>query len=205
MMRIKELSVNDIVKLTYRFGKQESENDSEMLPVFSENTWNQIGFAPRLLCHRLGLIHKVVYLIIINEKKELLIQVRGDGRADVPVGGHVSSKDKSDIEALIREAHEEIGIVFNKKDLELYKSYFQDTEANAKKPHEINRELRLLYHANIFLDDKKMEKAFMNRLEKKAVKMIKWVTYKDLNKMLESGEVAGGLKYSVPYIEELLK
>lgn len=203
MVFIKQLSVNDIVKLTYRFGKEGTENDSELLPVYSEGSWKLLGAAPRLLCHRLGLIHKVVYLIIINEKKELLIQIRGDGRIDVPVGGHVSAKDKSDTDALIREAHEEIGITLKTKDMKALKTYFQDAVSTSKRPNEINRELRVLYLMRVLSDNKELESAFSNRSEKKAVKMIRWITYNELQKELESGNVAGGLKYSVPYITEL--
>lgn len=89
-----------------------------MIPVFKEGSLRGIGFVSRLLCHRchrLDLIYKVIYLIVFNSRNELLIQIRGDCRDDVSVGGHVSVSDKSDIEALIREDTEELEITFKKK------------------------------------------------------------------------------------------
>lgn len=199
------LTTQDLLENTYRIGKKISESDGELLPVFSERSMKEIGVAPRLLCHRLGLIHKVVYLIILNDNNELLIQVRGDGRIDVPVGGHVSADDKSEIEALTREAYEELGIQLKEDDVKPYKEYFQEGEYNPQKPYEINRELRQLYTIKLPHDiEVRLNAFFSNRVEKEAVKSIKWITYDRIQEYLVDKKLAGGLKYSLPYIEGLL-
>lgn len=194
-----ELSTQEILQLTYKGGKQISGSDSEMVPVFSDNG-NPIGIAPRLLCHRLGLIHKVVYLFITNEKNELLLQTRKDGRLDVPVGGHFSANDTSEISALLREANEELGISLSSDSVEYLLTYFQEAEFNPKKPEECNREFRVLY--TITLNEKEcqhLEDVFKSRMEQEAVKSIEWFTISVTKQMCEEGKAAGGLKYSLPY------
>ena len=53
------------------------KSDGEMLEVLGENG-EILGVAPRFLCHRLGLIHQVVFLVIENHEGGLLLQTRGD-------------------------------------------------------------------------------------------------------------------------------
>lgn len=199
------LKTQELLEHTYKFGNRISGSDGELLPVFDEKQMKEIGVAPRLLCHRLGLIHKVVYLIIQNEKKEFLIQIRGDGRADVPVGGHVSATDTSDVEALRREALEELGIQLRKSEVKPYKIYFQEEEYNPKKPCEINREIRQLYVAQLPDEiESNLDVLFSKRKEQNAVKSIKWASLAEIQIYLADGKVAGGLKHSLTHIKELL-
>ena len=79
------LTTEELLEKTIKKGKVISKSDRELIPVFSPEG-EQLGIAPRLLCHRLGLIHKVVYLFVCNMRGEVLVQIRGDGRIDVPVG-----------------------------------------------------------------------------------------------------------------------
>lgn len=194
-----ELSTKEILSLTYKGGKALSESDAEMLPVFSEDG-NTLGTAPRLLCHRLGLIHKVVYLFISNTKGELLLQTRKDGRLDVPVGGHFSANDFSEITALVREANEELGISLSKDSVKYLLTYFQDAGFNPKKPEECNREFRALYSINMSEEEcNNLKELFKSRMEKDAVKSIAWFSIPVVKQMCKEGKVAGGLKYSLPY------
>lgn len=87
---------------------------SEMLPIVNEHGI-VIGQASRQYCHSGAKpLHPVVHLHILNRNGELYIQKRSmskdllPGRWDTAVGGHVGYGE-STIEALIREAGEELG------------------------------------------------------------------------------------------------
>jgi 8-oxo-dGTP pyrophosphatase MutT (NUDIX family) len=194
------LTINEILELTFKQGTPISNSDGELLPVFLQ-TGTRLGVAPRLLCHRLGLIHKVVYLFIRNTSGKILIQVRGDsGRIDIPVGGHVSIDDTSDKEALVREVLEELGIEINEDKLVYHSTYFREFEPNSRKPQEINRELRVLYSLVMDENDEKnLESRFGFREEKKAVIDVKWLTVEDVIKYCDASLAADGLRTSLPH------
>lgn len=198
-MREHELTTQEILELIYKKGKAVSGSDREMIPVFNE-AYVQLGIAPRLLCHRLGLIHKVVYLFIVNDKKELLLQIRGDGRLDVPVGGHVSSCDDSEEKALVREMFEELGFVADERKIEFLFTYFREAEANIKKPEETNRELRTIYLYRMNeVDEEVLQAEFCKREEQLAVLDVKWVELDCVLSYCDKGMVADGLKASLPH------
>lgn len=76
-----------------------------------------IGHAPRSVIHgNNSLLHRVVHLIVVNRRGEILLQRRSrnkdvaPGRWDTSVGGHIG-RGESIEEALRRETEEEIGIV----------------------------------------------------------------------------------------------
>lgn len=192
------LTTDEILELTIE--ESSSNSDRELIPVFNEEGV-QLGVAPRLLCHRLGLIHKVVYAIIINEENKILLQVRGDrkkGRLDVPVGGHVSIEDKSNEDAIQREMLEELGMYVEKDQFKLFDVYYRIREFNIKKPIEVNREIRYLYLYEMSKEkEKELNEKFSNRAEQQAVVDFKWM---DINKVLEycdTSMVADGLGASL--------
>lgn len=200
-MRIDQLlSVDELLKNTFKGNKPVTSSDGELLPVFSQDG-TQIGAAPRLLCHRLGLIHKVVYLFIRNHRGDILVQVRGDsGRIDVPVGGHVSIGDKSDKEALIREMFEELGIELSEDKITFLKTYYRVSDTNIKKPEEVNRELRVLYSTILNESDEQiLTNKFGEREEKEAVVDIKWMTIVQIIEQCDRSLAADGLKASLPH------
>ena len=91
------------------------DNNSEIFPIVNEEG-NTIGSATRGECHDGSkLLHPVVHLHLFDEEGRLYLQQRPmwkeiqPGKWDTAVGGHVDFGE--DIEsALMREAHEEIGI-----------------------------------------------------------------------------------------------
>jgi isopentenyl-diphosphate delta-isomerase type 1 len=87
----------------------------EIFPIVTENG-DIVGSATRSECHSGGkLLHPVVHLHVFNNKGELLLQKRSmnkdiqPGKWDTSVGGHIDFGEKPE-DALIREAHEELGI-----------------------------------------------------------------------------------------------
>jgi isopentenyldiphosphate isomerase len=89
--------------------------DDEILEVVNEQG-EVLRLAPRSEIHgNPSLIHRVVHVLVFNEKGELLLQKRSlkkdvaPGRWDTSVGGHVNPGE-SLIEAAKREMKEELGI-----------------------------------------------------------------------------------------------
>jgi len=93
-----------------------NSDPDEMFPVVDEEG-NEISHALRSVCHDgvSKLLHPVVHMHLFNSKGELFLQKRAitkdllPGYWDTSVGGHVSPGESPE-EALIREAHEELGI-----------------------------------------------------------------------------------------------
>jgi isopentenyldiphosphate isomerase len=76
-----------------------------------------IGIAPRSEIHgNPSLLHKVVHVLVFNDKGELLLQKRSlnkdvaPGKWDTSVGGHVSPEEDL-ITAAQREMEEELGVL----------------------------------------------------------------------------------------------
>jgi isopentenyl-diphosphate delta-isomerase len=85
----------------------------ELLDIIDEEG-NVIEVATKSEAHRRGLLHKTVIAEVIDSKGRWLMVKQSTGRQDAgqyvsPIGGHVASGE-TEISALKREAHEEIGI-----------------------------------------------------------------------------------------------
>ena len=93
-----------------------SSDPEEWFPLVDEDG-NTIGKALRSVCHdgKSMLLHPVVHLHLFNTQGELYLQKRSatkdiqPGKWDTSVGGHVSPGETA-IEALRREAHEELAL-----------------------------------------------------------------------------------------------
>lgn len=143
-MEKKTLTFEELLAITIESEDEGAASDSELLEVV-DKAGNSLGLAPPLICHRLGLIHKVVYAVVENNEGDILLQTRGDtsiGRLDVAVGGHVSPDDASPLEAMIREMHEELAFNPDVGKLELIAKYNRTEKHNPRKPREVNREQR---------------------------------------------------------------
>jgi len=87
----------------------------ELLEIVNEHG-EAIKILPRSVIHgNPSLMHKVVHLLVFNERGELLLQKRSmnkdvaPGKWDTSVGGHVNAGETI-LEALKREMEEELGI-----------------------------------------------------------------------------------------------
>ena len=73
---------------------------------------------PRNEVHRRGLWHRSSHLWVVNSRREVLLQRRhpekqtDPGRWDIAVAGHLSA-GQSPLEAIVREAQEELGLVLD--------------------------------------------------------------------------------------------
>ena len=200
-----KLSVDEILANIYMNGETPKESDKELLPVYDENE-NILGYAPRLLCHRLGLIHKVAYLLIGDNSGRILLQTRGDGRLDMAVGGHVSYSDSSVFVALARESKEELCLTITQSDVEKVCTYRKEYEFKPKKPEDFNREIRELYYLKVNPEQsEKMTTDFGRRMEQENVKAIKWFEIDEVVKLCQEGKAAEGVKSSLSYYLHYLK
>lgn len=92
------------------------QSNTEIFPVVDEKG-NMTGTAPRHVCHdgKSFLLHPVVHLHLSDSKGGIFLQKRSmlkdiqPGRWDTSVGGHMSPGETPEI-AVVREAHEELGI-----------------------------------------------------------------------------------------------
>lgn len=195
---IQELSPTMLQRLAYK--AKSSTSDTELLPVYTDEGELK-GTASRFLCHRLGLIHAVVFVFVIDERGNLLIQERGDGRIDIPVGGHVAATDKSCFAAALRESKEELGIDLTEENLTEFETYLNEASPSLAKPQTINRELRHLYlvRADSTLREQ-LHNCFAERFEQHAVKSIQWLSCEDTIKCCDKGMAADGLRASLPHL-----
>jgi len=88
---------------------------SEMLEIV-DGEGKVIGLAPRSECHgNPALVHRVVHVIVVNGRGEILLQKRAPdkdiqpGKWDTSVGGHLDPGEDFDT-AVRREMKEELGI-----------------------------------------------------------------------------------------------
>ncbi len=100
---------------------------NEVIVVVDEND-SAIGKTTRKDAHIKGLLHREVYIYLINFNKEVLLQKRKDILLwDHSTGGHFPVNQNYEIAAL-REVKEELGIELKKQDLkELGKEKFTQT------------------------------------------------------------------------------
>ena len=178
------------------------KSDAEILEVLNENG-ESVGTAPRFLCHRLGLIHQVVFLIIEDYDGKMLLQTRGDfnkRRYDLPVGGHMNIDDNSPIDPLCREMREEIGLEVHQDELSLICSYMRKVKEDLKKPKEMNCELRYVY---LYKVNKNQSNSilshFKDRFEKEMVLEINWFPLEDIIKNCDLSNAADGLCATIPH------
>lgn len=92
-----------------------NQSDTELFPLVDEQG-NVTGKATRQYCHSGSFVlHPVVHLHVFNEKGDLFLQKRPmwkdvqPGKWDTAVGGHVDYGE-TPIQALLREAEEELGL-----------------------------------------------------------------------------------------------
>lgn len=137
-------------------------------------------------------LHKAVNVWIKNGDK-ILLQLRGHnlkffpGLYDCAVSGHVDSGETG-IEAAIREAQEEIGIVLEKEELKLlFKSKIYEYE---------NYEIRECYLVEKNIDINKCN------VPNKEIDELKWVDFSDLLLLMNKDSF---LNYTDVYKDTLIK
>ena len=151
----------------------------EYLDIYDKNAMKLDIKKEKELVHLEGALHKTIHLWIINDKNELLLQRRSNdnprypGKLEISVAGHIRSGENS-VEAIQREAFEEIGIRINPYFLEYLFSY---KHQRIMKDTYINNEISDVY---IYKYNVEIDKCLFND---KAVSELKYVNYLELEKM----------------------
>ena len=160
----------------------------EILDIFTRDG-RHIGTKTREECHQNnpGYYHKPVWIWVINNSDEILVQKRSakkksfQGYWDIPSAGHVDTGE-SIIEGAIRETKEELGLDTDAEDYQFVGEYISDT----------TWELGQVYILKI---DKKVEDM---SLQEEEVEEVKWLPFDKFKELLYSD-------LFIPYDDEFKK
>lgn len=167
----------------------------EYIDIFDKNNNPTGEKKEKTKAHEDGDFHRTAHIWIINDKKELLLQKRSASKKshpncwDISGAGHIKAGE-SVFDGAIRELKEELGVVANENDLQ-----YIATIKSTKNPK--NMEFAYVYLLNC---NKKIEEYIF---EDNEVSEVKYVYYKDLEKMVE--DKAEGLLLHNEEFNELFK
>lgn len=188
----------EIASLVAATEGEDRDSSLELLQVFADGK-EPIGVAPRLLCHRLGLLHKVVFCFVGASDGRLLLQTRKGGRLDVTVGGHLNSEDNSAEEAILREVYEELGLRLDIGRVTKIAEFKRKSPNRISKPHEINNELRVLFFVQLTdAERRSLDARFAERQDKKSVLAVQWFPIADVLTACDEDKAADGLVGCIP-------
>jgi len=152
----------------------------EFLDVYTKDGQKTGQIFLRSEVHKKGLWHKAVDVWIINDNKEILIQLRSKNKEnspnmwDISAAGHASSGD-SDIVAAMRETKEELGLVLKEVDIE----EIGTIHFSQKRENYINNEINKIY---IVKTDKKISDM---EIQEEEVSDIKFIPFFELRKKID--------------------
>ena len=167
----------------------------EYIDIFDENNNPTGQIKEKVKAHEEGDFHRTAHVWIINEKNELLLQKRSANKKshpncwDISGAGHIKAGEIV-IDGAIRELKEELGVEAEEKDLQ-----YIATIKSTKNPK--NMEFAYVY---LLRCNKKIEEY---TFEDDEVSEVKYVLYKDLEKMVE--EKAEGLLIHKEEFEKLFQ
>lgn len=175
---------------------------NEYFDVLKNNGEYTNETASREECHKKGLYHKAVVVIVLStDNKKVLLQKRSANKKlwpnlwDITAGGHVLTGELG-YEAVIRETKEEIGINIKKEELE----FIGTTTSETIKGDIINRHFNeyFIVHKNIDIND--------ITLQEEEVQDIKWLEKEEVIRRIKNNyedltEKIGCWNYLVKYFE----
>ena len=138
-----------------------------------------LGTKPKSECHTQnpGFYHKPVWIWIINDKHEILVQKRAACKKnypdlyDMPSAGHVPAGE-SMIDGAIRETEEELGIETKAEDYKFICEYIWDETLEIAQVY--------LMHLDAKVED--------FRLQESEVSEIKWVSFDEFKEIFYSDD-----------------
>ena len=146
----------------------------ELLEVFYENGKPTGEILDKNKIHKEGKYHKEVALILLNNKGEILLQKRSSAKEIEPNkwawhGGHVIAGE-TEIDAIIRETKEELGITLKENQIKLLVKLKRD-----KVP---NRQYTTTYYSICDFDINDFS------IQKEELSEIKWFPFKKFKDMI---------------------
>jgi isopentenyldiphosphate isomerase len=168
--------------------------NDELFDVYTREG-KYLGIKPKSFCHtnNAGVYHKPVWIWIINDSGQILVQKRAKckknhpGLYDMPSAGHVDAGEEI-IDGCIRETYEELGIHTKKEDYEFITEYIAD------KAWEI---------AQIYLLRIPSNSVF--RLDEKEVEEVKWLILGEFKHLFYSDKFVGHNKDYKDMVANLLE
>jgi len=209
---VKEEYLREIIEDSILLEKVKSDDRNSFKAKFLESidvvsdSGELIDSLPRGLCHRLGLRHKTVFVIVVRDDGKMLLQTRGGGidtvlnRLDIAVSGHFDSNDDNVMKGAIREFKEELGLNPNSEKMKLISEYNRDQPLSIYKPYERNRERRYLYLYMLTEEENlQLIENFEQRMSRGEVLSINWFTLDEVITQVCMGKTADGLLTSIIY------
>ena len=155
-------------------------------------------------CHKEGLWHKAV-VVLINSKSQVLLQKRSANKKmwpnmwDITSGGHVLAGEFG-FQAAIRECKEELGIELNKNDI----TFIGSTTSTNIKGDIINNHFNEYYIANKEIDETKL------KLQEEEVSEVRWIDKDQIIEKIKDNyngitDKEGCWEYLIKYYEWLEK
>ena len=146
----------------------------ELLEVLNENGEPTGEILDKNKIHKEGKYHKEVALILLNDKGEILLQKRSPAKEIEPNkwawhGGHVIAGE-TEIDAIIRETKEELGITLKENQIKLLVKLKRD-----KVP---NRQYTIAYYSICDFDINDFS------IQKEELSEIKWFPFKKFKDMI---------------------
>ena len=138
-----------------------------------------LGTKPKSFCHseNPGVYHKPVWIWIINDNNEILVQKRAackknhPNKWDMPSAGHVIAGETS-IKGAIRETYEELGVKSEESDYKFICEYICDS----------SYEIAQVYLLKLNLNIDEFE------LQENEVSEVKWLNYDKFKDLFYSDE-----------------
>lgn len=157
----------------------------EILDIYTRDG-KYLGTSEKSICHSESPkgYHKPVWIWIINNKNEILVQKRASNKKfypnlwDMPSAGHVLAGETS-IDGAIRETYEELGIKTKKEDYKFLFEYICD----------VTYEIAQVYLLKLDLEIEKFS------LQTEEVSEIKWLSFENFEKLFYTEDF-------VPFDEE---
>ena len=166
-----------------------------MLDTFDING-KFLGAKTRSFCHseNPGVYHKSVWIWIVNDNGEILVQKRAmtkkksPGNWDMPSAGHIDAGE-SPIQGCVRETEEELGIKCKEKDFIFLKQF-------------VNQRGWELVQVYLLKTNTKAEDM---KLQTEEVECVKWLKYDEFVKLLYSDEFCNHEKSYKDWVCEILR
>lgn len=163
----------------------------EVFDTFDRNG-NYLGIKTKTFCHSKnpGVYHKPVWVWIVNDKGEILIQKRAKTKKWLPnkwdssATGHVSAGETM-IQGAKREVFEELGINAKESEFEFLGEYIADSMWEIGQIYKLNKNLSIA----------------QMKMQTDEVSELKWIAFEDFEKLLYSDDF---VPYDIEYKNMIL-
>lgn len=171
----------------------------EILDIYTRDG-KHLGIRTRGECHsdNPGYYHKPVWIWIVNDDGQLLVQKRSNNKKcfpgywDIPSAGHLDAGESS-IEGAIRETKEELGVDTKAEDYQYVGEYISDTTWELGQVYLLKMNMRA---ENMVLQEDEVEQ-------------VKWLSFNEFKNLLNSDSFVPHddefKKMSIDFLEKNVK